>query len=146
MKNGFLHLTNSLSLFEKLKYDFNELEKDSNDAYKAFNFFVTAEHLPDWVGDTKIKDNNPYLRVSSHLATGAKHFKVTNPKKASVSNTAIDVYVEDGYVHDGYFETVLTLVLTDKEAKELGVTSIPVMALAEEVLSFWKKYFETNNT
>ena len=74
MDNGFLHLTSSQALFDKLKHDFELLKEDSNDAYKAFNFFVTAEHLPDWIKNTRIKDNNPFLRISSHLATGAKHF------------------------------------------------------------------------
>ncbi len=146
MEKGFLHLTDPESLFEKLKHDYSELENDINDVYKAFNFFVTAEHLPDWVGNTKIKDNNPYLRLCSHLATGAKHFIVTNPKKDSVSKTVIDVYVENGYVEGGYIETVLALTLTDKESNELGVSSIPMIVLAENIVSFWGEYFETKNT
>ena len=129
-------------MFKKLEHDYEALKADVHDPYKAFNFFVTAEHLPDWVGDTSIKDKNPFLRISSHLATGAKHFKVTNPKKNSVGSTAVDIYVEEGYAEDGYIKVILTLILTEKESKELGVSSIHVMQLAEEVMLFWKKYFE----
>jgi len=104
MKKGFLHLTTAEELFKKLEHDYEALKADVHDPYKAFNFFVTAEHLPDWVGDTSIKDKNPFLRISSHLATGAKHFKVTNPKKNSVGSTAVDIYVEEGYAEDGYIK------------------------------------------
>lgn len=142
MEKGFLHLIDAEALFEKLNYDFEQMKSDVHDAYKAFNFFVTAEHLPDWVGDTGIKDKDPFLRISSHLATGAKHFEVTNPKKDSVASAAVDVYVAEGYVEEDYVEFVLTLYLTDKESNELGIKSIPVMSLAEKVLSFWEKYFE----
>ena len=146
MENGFLFLKDANSLFKKLKHDYETFKADNKDQYKAYNFFVTAEHLPDWVGDTTIKDKNPYLRIASHLATGAKHFQVTNPKKDSVHSTAIDVYVVEGHTEEEYFETVLTLIITDKEAEELGINSIAVMNLADEVISFWSKHFESKKT
>ena len=141
MEKGFLILTDATELFSKLEHDYARLTKDHNDPYKAFNFFVTAEHLPDWVGDTSIKDHDPYLRISSHLATGAKHFSVTNPKKDSVEGASVDVYVENGYVEEGYFYTELVLRLTEKEQKELGMETISLLDLAKEVILFWKKYF-----
>ena len=144
MENGFLHLRNAKSLFDKLKHDYDLYASDQDDSYKAFNFFVTAEHLPDWIGDTSIKDKNPYLRISSHLSTGAKHFKVTHSKKNSVSSTAVNVYINDDYVEDDYVVTVLTLTLTEKESKELGVKTIAVIHLADKVLDFWSEYFKQN--
>ena len=133
------------ALFEKLEHDFKLLVDDDIDVYRAFNFFITAEHLPDWVGDVRIKDNNPYLRISSHLATGAKHFEVTNPKKNSIESGCVDVYVAEGYVEDGYFKTVLSLNLTNSEAQEIGSNSISVLSLAEEVLSYWSNYFASKS-
>jgi hypothetical protein len=144
MDKGFLHLTTPEEMFEKLKHDFKLIEEDENDTYKAFNFFVTAEHLPDWVGDKRIKDNNPYLRISSHLATGAKHFVVTS-KKNSIESCGIDVYVDNGYVKNSYIKTVLVLKLTINEAKEISADSISVLSLAEQVLSFWSNYFASKN-
>ncbi len=72
MEDGFLHLMDAPSLFLKLRHDYARFLEKPTDAYFAYNFFVTAEHLPDWVGDTTIKDHDPYLRICSHLATGAK--------------------------------------------------------------------------
>ena len=141
MEKGFLLLAEASDLFEKLEHDYAELVKDHNNPYKAFNFFVTAEHLPDWVGDTSIKNKNPYLRISSHLATGAKHFSVTNPKKDSVEGASVDVYVQDGYVDKDYFYTELILRLTEKEQKELGVDSISLLDLAKKVKNFWEQFF-----
>jgi len=45
MESGFLSLTTSRELFEKLEKDIEEFRQDPNNVHKAFNFFVTAEHL-----------------------------------------------------------------------------------------------------
>ena len=38
------------ALFEKLKWDFQQLEKDWTSPYTTFNFVVTAYHLyQDWI-------------------------------------------------------------------------------------------------
>ena len=140
---GFLSLTTPEELFDKLTHDIEQFREDPSNSYKAYNFFVTAEHLPDWVGDRGIKDKNPYLRISSHLATGAKHFTVTNPKKCSINGTSIDVYVEEGYVEDGCIEVIRNIQLQEEEAQILGVSEISVQELTEEVFSYWCKYFET---
>ena len=140
---GFLSLTTPEELFEKLTHDIKQFREDPTNSYKAYNFFVTAEHLPDWVGDRGIKDKNPYLRISSHLATGAKHFTVTNPKKRSVDGMSIDVYVEEGYVEDGYIEVIQNIQLQEEEAQIIGASEISVRALTEEVFSYWREHFET---
>jgi hypothetical protein len=143
MMEGFLSLSTAEELFEKLRHDIEQFREDSGNAYKAYNFFVTAEHLPDWVGDRKIKDKNPHLRISSHLATGAKHFTVTNPKKRSIDDTSIDVYVEDGFMEEGYIEVIQHIQLQGEEAELLGTDAISVQELAEEVFSYWSTHFQS---
>lgn len=50
MSKCFLGLRSPQDLMEKLEYDFRYLKDSPDNQYLAFNFFVTAEHLPDWVG------------------------------------------------------------------------------------------------
>ena len=145
MLKGFLDLFSAKDLFEKLSSDYEAFCADPKDSYKAFNFFVTAEHIPDWIGNVGIKYNEPYLRINSHLATGAKHFEVKNKDKKSVEGFSVDVYVEDGYVEDGYIETVLVVNLTDEEAELIGMETIELNKLAKNVFEYWEKYFEENS-
>ena len=138
MDQGFLNLFGPKELFDKLAHDYQLFLDDPVDSYRAYNFFVTAEHLPDWIGDVDIKHGNIFLRICSHLATGAKHFKVTNKKKNSVETTTVDIYAEDGYFEDGYCEVKLAVTLTEAEAKELGAEAINLVDLATEVYRFWE--------
>ncbi len=72
-------------LLEKLKWDLRRLEESSSDVYAAFDFFVTAEHIPDWINDKSIKKGNDLLMVVSHVANGAKHFEVSKKRHKSVT-------------------------------------------------------------
>ena len=145
MLKGFLGLFTAKDLFEKLKSDYEAFCAEPKDSYKAFNFFVTAEHLPDWIENVGIKYKDPILRVCSHLATGAKHFEVKNIDKNSVDGFSVDVYVEGGYVGGRYIETVLVVNLTTEEAEKIGSESIELNELAKNVFEYWDKYFEENN-
>jgi len=81
--------------------------------------------------------------VSSHLATGAKHFNVTNPKKKSVDSTCVDVYPKEGYVENGYIAVIQNIKLQEGEAEFIGADEISVQVLAEEVFSYWRDHFDT---
>lgn len=138
---GFPGLHTPEDLLVKLKHDYSLLAEDRNDPYKAYNFFVTAEHIPDWISNKPLKRTNPYLRVCSHIATGAKHFINTDKNKNSVDSYSIDVYAKDGYVESGYYEIYLMVELSDKEEKELGIEAIEISDLAKNVLAYWENYF-----
>ena len=45
---GYFDLQSASHLREKLQHDLAQLEEAPMDAYRAFNFFVTAEHILDW--------------------------------------------------------------------------------------------------
>ena len=51
--NGFFTLRTPADLLEKLEVDFNRLKAASQDSkeaqYAALDFFVCAEHIPDWM-------------------------------------------------------------------------------------------------
>src|SRR5258706_15507092 len=82
-------LGNAADLLGKLRFDFERVRKNTHDAYAAFDFFVTAEHLPEWQRDKTVIRQEPLLRVVSHLANGAKHFQATDSRHKSVSNVGL---------------------------------------------------------
>ena len=76
------------------------MEQDPANPYPAFDFFVTAEHLLDWLYPDSVESANvrirkqrreiePLLRVTSHLANGAKHFEAMAPHHKSVDDIQI---------------------------------------------------------
>jgi hypothetical protein len=46
---GALHLKTPRDLFANLGHDLEQLKQRPDDPYAAFNFFVTAEHILDWL-------------------------------------------------------------------------------------------------
>jgi hypothetical protein len=126
------------NLLAKLQFDFARIKANPLDAYAAFDFFVTAEHIPDWVGDKSIKISEPFLRVVSHIANGAKHFRATDPKHKSVKN----VDVRKGAFQSGVFQSDafdvgdLVVELKGDEVKMFGA-EISVRRLAQMVIEYW---------
>jgi len=109
------------------------------DVYAAFDFVVTAEHLPDWVGDKTIKQREPLLRIVSHLANGAKHFRATDPRHRSVRDVRVEpgVFDLDVFQHDAFDVGKLVVDLDGDEAAAFG-PSLGIPELADQVLAFWR--------
>jgi hypothetical protein len=90
---GFAELRDPLDLVKKLEYDLERVLKSPQDQYAAFDFFVTAEHIVDWIhpDDRKarmeVRSSSPLLRITSHLANGVKHFEA----KAAHHQSVVDV-------------------------------------------------------
>jgi hypothetical protein len=78
---------------KKLQHDLERMTKSPQDQYAAFDFFVTAEHILDWIyPDDKaaqkfLRSSNPLLRITSHLANGSKHFQAKAARHQSVKGT-----------------------------------------------------------
>jgi hypothetical protein len=94
------------------------------DTYAAFDFFVTADHMLDWIlpdyaGQSQAqarklrREGNRLLQVASHLGNGAKHFRVTARHHTAVNHADLD---------DGSLEHAYTLAdaLLAYWRKELG--------------------------
>ena len=130
-------------LLGKLQFDFERLETDPLDVYAAFDFFVTAEHIPDWIGNKAIKKEIPILRVVSHIANGAKHFEVNAKRHKSVKG----VHIRDGVFSPKVFDPKvfdvgdLIVVLKGDEVLEFG-NQISVIKLAKMVIDFWAEKIE----
>ncbi|MGQ3685240.1 MAG: hypothetical protein ACUBOA_09600 [Candidatus Loosdrechtia sp.] len=60
---GFGELKVPRDLLNKLEHDIKRMENSPQDQYAAFDFFVTAEHLVDWVHPDN-KDKRTQLRSS----------------------------------------------------------------------------------
>jgi|WetSurMetagenome_2_1015567.scaffolds.fasta_scaffold72687_2 hypothetical protein len=134
-------------LLGKLEYDFRRLKENPRDTYAAFDFFVTAEHMVDWVGNKSLRVDVPLLRIVSHLATGAKHFNVDKSRHESVSG----VDVKGGRFGENEFGTVvfgakssLVISLMGEEVKLFGRT-IRVTELACKVMVYWRNFLRISN-
>jgi hypothetical protein len=77
-------------LLAKLERELAKLEANPSDADTAFNLFVTAWSLIDWLhpGDKtareSLRNQYPILQVCAHIADGSKHLQLNNPRHISV--------------------------------------------------------------
>ena len=139
----FFELKTPADLLAKLESDLASLETSGQDTRVAFNFFVTAEHLPDWLDKRKIVKENCILRIVSHIANGAKHFYLKDKRHKSVSSAEKHRVYAEGVYEPGVFYEPLLIQLTDDEAKELNLTEIDAVDLGRKVLEIWKPYVQT---
>jgi hypothetical protein len=142
---GFGELQSPRDLLIKLKHDLERMKNAPQDQYAAFDFFVTAEHIVDWLHPSKaerkaredLRSNTVILRITSHIANGAKHFEATAKHHKSVVGIEKDRYVEAEYLDDGYFAEPLLIGLTEDEATAVGRSIIDAISLARLVLEYW---------
>lgn len=145
---GFAKLKQPEDLYRKLLHDRERMQVTPLDLYAAFDFFVTAEHMRDWVlpghngakGREALRKNNLVLRLVSHLANGSKHFQAEDKRHQSVEDVIEDSYAEPDYVEDDYWEQPLVCHLTLAEQDALGSLFITAVDLADRTLQFWADY------
>jgi len=147
---GIFELETAADLYEKLKNDFSKFEKDKLDSAAAYNFFVTAWHLLEWVypgDDAKqkaVRDANIVLQICEHLAVGAKHFQPTSNKHKSVKNSELTGGAwakgvwRKGVWGRGVWGEKLLISLEGSAAAVYG-DSIHAFNLAKEAMEFWRK-------
>jgi hypothetical protein len=142
---GFFELQTAEDLLHKLERDYARLQQDPDDVDHAYNFFATAENMPEWVKNKafkhKIQQQEILLLICNELATGAKHF-TSGKQRPAVAATARYGYVKEGYVQPGYVRAQLIVHLDPDQAAELGHEAIDVRDLASQVLAFWQQYFQ----
>jgi hypothetical protein len=146
---GFAPLQTPTDLLGKLQHDFERVRNDPADSYAAFDFFVTAEHMVDWIlpdsqsisqsSARKIRrESEEILRITSHLANGAKHFQATSKQHMSVQDIDDNrggfdsrSFSSNSFSPNSFKIHGLSIQLTDGRV-------IHVLALAEDVLSYWR--------
>lgn len=146
---GFFELRTPQQLLRKLQHDHARLQKNPFDTYAAFDFFVTANSMVDWVWPSATsrekKENrraDTVPRICEHLANGAKHFLLNDP------HHAVEKATLDGGTVLGTWQLGLAalgdpggliVTLSPAESQELGKQKIPVQELADLVLAYWER-------
>jgi hypothetical protein len=155
---GLFDLQSPQDLLKKLRHDLERLTNSPCDQYAAYDFFVTARHMPEWVypGEQNLKKradlerSSPLLRVCAHIGDGSKHFQATAPKHRSVQRTAVQegAFDRDALQPDAFQVDALIICFERDTAKALGIKEIDCVELARRVLDYWQDYFrnETTNT
>lgn len=146
---GLASLRRPEDLLAKLRHDYQRVKSAPDDSYSAFDFFVTAEHMLDWVlpghanreAREGLRQGSVLLQVVSHVASGAKHFVAEARHHQSVQHAdAVPATFDRNAFQDDAFQTGgLFLTLEGLAAEELGA-DIKVPVLAERVLRFWEDY------
>jgi hypothetical protein len=152
---GLFELRTTNHLFKKLEYDLGRLGQDRTNQYAAFDFFVTAHHMEDWVypdeggkqnkGKRKqLEARSPLLQICSHIANGSKHFKATAKHHRAVKDTSLRKGAFDSiaFASDAFDTSRLVISLDENVAKQLSLHTdeIECLVLAEKVLKFWKEH------
>jgi hypothetical protein len=150
---GAFELKTAYELLQKLRHDLEAFRRKPTSTYRAFNFFVTAEHMKDWTypGDSnrgareRLQAASPLLQVCSHLANGAKHFIVERPHHQSVAGTGRAGgwwpagYWARGYWARGYWGGGALVVDLQGDAARALCSTISALDLAERILAFWER-------
>jgi hypothetical protein len=130
---GLFRLTTPRDLLGKLQHDFSRIEEHPLDERPAFDFFVTAHHMQEWLDHWTSnttrelrKQRKPYeregaalMQVCSHLANGSKHF-VTDSRHDSVKDTQFKPGPFSSAFSDAFDISRLEIHLDGEAAKKLG--------------------------
>lgn len=143
---GFFELQTPHDLLQKARNDLERLRANQMDTYAAFDFFVTARHIPEWLHpkDSASRDrhfsDHVELRVCRHLADGAKHFILTHKQHQQVQTTTRLRGVWGGSWGNRWGNSwgrnvlIVQLDPADSDTSLLG-SRISALDLAEKVLS-----------
>ena len=142
---GFATLQTPHELLEKVRHDYQRLRSDPEDVYAAFDFFVSAHHMLDWLhpNDKRGRDaeegRNLLLQVCSHIANGAKHFEATAKEHTSVADLSSveGAFQRDAFQSDAFQVGGLFVELDGLAAQAFG-TRLEVVDLANKVLAHWE--------
>jgi hypothetical protein len=147
--SGFFQLTTSYDLRQKLHRELERLREQPTDQDTAFNFFITALSMIDWVygfpktgspeSDNKANVKKlPLFKICSHLANGAKHLELVDKRHKSVKKTEVHKSIFDPVLFDAELFDVRTLIIRlDTEVKADFGDSITAIELAERITDYW---------
>jgi len=148
--NGFFGVRSPHDLLAKLRHDLDRLTDPQQRFHQqaAFDFFVTAEHIVDWLHPDQVANDraaldrrkafrasHPLLRLVSHLANSGKHFEAFAKQHRSVAGTEVDGYADD--YAENYAAEELVVILTPSEATALGAPTLSVVEVAHRVVAYW---------
>ena len=143
--NGLFQLRRPRDLVEKLVVDLERIREADVPSilaqYAAFDFFVTAEHLVDWLVNTgkyigtlqSLSESYPDGLLVSHVANGFKHFRVSTDRHTTVKETRTARAFQNNAFQNTAFQTTPRLVIDLEDG-----TSEDVLEVASRVLEHWE--------
>src|SRR5262245_61541692 len=144
---GAFGLETPKDLLGKLGRELDKLRASPDDHDAAFNFFVTAEHMLDWLypgnGNKatreRMRNEEPLLKAVSHLASSSKHFDQLAKHHQSVEMSGpVGPFFGGRFFGGGFFGGDKQSITFRGEAAKSYGQSEPALELAEEVFAFWK--------
>ncbi|CAK1942281.1 hypothetical protein L8R85_24955 [Vibrio splendidus] len=132
------YLSRAEDLLNKARHDYERLIQKPSDSYAAFDFFVTIEHLPDWLARKSMRRENDILKLVSHIANGAKHFTLNKNRHDSLLGVQVksDEYLDESKISGEHI--IFEFQCEDGNFKGLEISAV---YLAKLVLEFWEEYF-----
>ena len=142
-RSGFFKLSGPVDLVFKMEHDLARLRKAPFDAFAAFDFFVTAVHLPEWIKRSDLEWIKPVwgpeaaiMCVCQQLGNGAKHPIIdqklrggTEVRYGDPDSVSVDA--------DGYAVGDLIIHLNAAESRVLGRETVSALEAAEMVMAYW---------
>jgi hypothetical protein len=142
-ERGVFALRTAADLLQKLRHDYERMERDALDQYAAFDFFVTADHLPDWIHPGRegkkrlLRSANWRLKVCHQLANGLKHFEASRDHHDSVQGTE---FHEGPFSDDFSMEHDRSMLLIHLHpAVSEGHEAIEAGELARWLVDYWER-------
>lgn len=149
---GFAPLQQPSDLVAKLIHDLGRIKAAPDDPYAAFDFFVTAEHIIDWmfpdspgIDQTAVRKamraSSDLLKITSHLASGAKHFQALAKQHDSVADIKQQ---SGGFDPRAFSPRAFSPAAFKSHGLNVHMESgriVHVLPLAEDVLGYWQTEF-----
>jgi hypothetical protein len=152
-EQGVFELRTPHDLLNKLRADLKRLEADPLDQYAAFDFFVSASHMPDWLSPgidqsavdkrSDMRSQDVLLQICDHIATGFKHFEASAKRHTSVSRTERHLGGFSREFSRQFDISELTIHLQGAAADKFG-ESVDALDLAQSVMGYWENQLGTN--
>jgi hypothetical protein len=146
MSDGIFGLTSPRDLLDKLMYDYKRLMDDKGQQamlYTAYDFFVTAYSLVDWVKkhkhltppQIKMIYDQMIIKICADIANGSKHFRRDQIPKTTLKTYSAPPAFQRTAFQPNAFQTAWSawVKLSPSEAQEVGVSEhCPVLELAKK--------------
>jgi hypothetical protein len=147
---GFARIQAPRDLLKKLRRDRKRMEAHPDDEDAAFDFFVTADSMLDWVhpdtpgkreGKTREAHRNRerILQIAYHIASGAKHFEATADQHKSVRGIDRELsgfdpssFSTDAFNVESFAMSGLHVRLDDGSLEH-------VFSLADRLIEYWDR-------
>jgi hypothetical protein len=140
-EKGLWSLDSAQQLLGKLAIDLGRMKAQPYDPFPAFDFFVTAYHMCDWLEPANAKARgalkvDPLVRIAGHLATRAKHFRSDAQgwvQLASMEDRGVGPFTRTPMG----IPTPLRVILHKPYSSMFAQGDVTAIAVARRLLDWW---------